>query len=125
MGAGGCRGKLTEAMMCDIFAGGNFGKKDDQRINQAKLMTDKEKGGVDGESMIKQLVSVMNEKAGIVLPVCRKIPILLPIGWIYAGGRHLLRIKDGKRPQIHIKEMVEGAAERREIYKKFHLFESE
>ncbi len=116
---------LLEAMVCDIFAGGNFGKKDDQRINQAKLMTDKEKGGVDGESMIKQLVSVMNEKAGIVLPVCRKIPILLPIGWIYAGGRHLLRIKDGKRPQIHMKEMVEGAAERREIYKKFHLFESE
>lgn len=116
--------ELLHAMICDIFAGGNFGRKDEQRINQAKLMTDKNKGSVDDTSFVRQFMAVMNEKARIALPLCRKIPVLLPIGWVYAGGRHLLRIKAGKRPKIRMKEMVEGAAERREIYKQFHLFET-
>ena len=117
--------ELLEAMREDIFAAGNFGGKDEQRLNQAKLMTDKSKGGVDDTGMLRQLVLTMNEKARRAMPAAEKVPALLPAGWIYAGGRHLVRIALGKSPRIKLKETVEGAAERREIYRRFHLFETE
>lgn len=113
---------LLEAILLDIFEGGNFGHKDSERINEAKLMTNRSKGGVDDTSFVRQLVSTMNEKANIGLPITRKAPILLPVGWIYVGTRHLFRVQAGIRPQIHIKKMITGAKERRNIYKNFRLF---
>lgn len=116
---------LIESILTDIFAGGNFGGKDPERINQAKLITDQRKNNVDDSSMIKQLFSTMNEKARIGMPVCEKIPALLPVGWIYVGGRHIGRILAGERPKIHVGKMIDGASERKEIYKQFRLFEAE
>jgi hypothetical protein len=115
---------LLEAMICDIFAGGNFGSKDSERINQAKFMTDRNTGHIDGKSMVGKLFSVMNVKARLAMPICDKYKVLLPIGWLYTGGRHLVRIVQGKRPKIHVNAMMEGARKRREIYKEFHLYES-
>lgn len=121
--AGEADEELLEAMMGDIFAGGNFGIKDAERINQAKLMTNKGKGSVDDTGMVRQFFRMMTEKAQISMPICKRIPFLIPIGWVYAGGRHLMRVLRGERPEIHMKEMVKGANERREIYKEFKLFE--
>lgn len=115
--------QLLENMIEDIFAGGNFGQKDRQRINQAKFMTNHEKGSVDNTSLASQLIATMNEKATIALPASQRHPILLPIGWLYAGGRHLLRIRQGKRPEINLSETLQGARHRRSIYRSFHLYE--
>ena len=41
------------------------------------------------------------------------------------GGRHLMRIMQRRRPTIDVKDMIAGAAERKEIYKEFRLFEAE
>lgn len=114
-----------ELMMADIFKGGNFGYKDEQRINQAKLMTNHDKGSVDDNSLAGQLVSTMNEKARLAMPVTKKVPVLLPLGWAYAGIRHLFRIKSKERPSIDVKEMVKGANERKAIYKEFKLYEKD
>lgn len=115
--------QLLENMMEDIFAGGNFGKKDHQRINQAKFMTNHKKGSVDNTSIASQFIATMNEKATIVLPASHRHPILLPIGWLYAGGRHVLRIRQGKRPEINLSATIQGAKHRRSIYRSFHLYE--
>ena len=112
-------------MMIDIMNGGNFGSKDKNRINQAKLMTNAGKGKVDDTSFLKQLFLTMNEKARIGMPITAKAPLLLPIGWIFVGVRHLIRIKQKKRPSINVKDMISGASERKEIYKEFQLFEIE
>ena len=114
-----------EMMMVDIMNGGNFGVKDKNRINQAKLMTNTGKGKVDDTSLLKQLFLTMNEKARRGMPITAKVPLLLPIGWIYVGGRHLVRIAQGRRPSIDVADMIAGAAERKEIYKEFRLFEAE
>ena len=113
-----------EMMMVDIMNGGNFGVKDKNRINQAKLMTNTGKG-VDDTSLLKQLFLTMNEKARRGMPITAKVPFLLPVGWMYVGGRHLVRIMQRRRPTIDVKEMIAGAAERKEIYKEFRLFEAE
>lgn len=114
-----------EILMCDIFEGGNFGVKDSNRINQAKLITNSHKASVDETNLLIQLIRTMNEKARIAMPIINRVPLLLPVGWIYAGGRHLLRICKGRRPKIDVSDMVKGATQRREIYKEFKLFERE
>ena len=113
-----------EMMMVDIMNGGNFGVKDKNRINQAKLMTNTGKG-VDDTSLLKQLFLTMNQKARLGMPITAKVPLLLPVGWLYVVGRHLVRIKQKRRPTIDVKDMIAGAAERKEIYKEFRLFEAE
>lgn len=115
--------EYLEVMMTDIFAGGNFGVKDANRINQAKILTNAGKASVDDTGFFKQLILTMNEKARIGMPIIAKLPILLPVGWLYVGGRHLVRIKKKERPSIDVKDMISGAAERKEIYKEFRLFE--
>ena len=117
--------EYIDEMMADIFKGGNFGYKDDQRINQAKLITSHDKGSVDDSSLAGQFFTTMNEKSRLVMPITKKIPVLLPIGWIYVGIRHLLRIKSNERPEINLKEMVSGANKRKAIYREFRLYEKE
>ena len=114
---------LLEAMLEDMLDAGNFGHKDHQRINQAKLITDHKKESVDNTGFAGQFVATMNEQARRAMPVCRKHPILLPLGWIYAGGRHLSRIHRGTRPEINLSETLQGAKHRRDIYRSFHLYE--
>ncbi len=116
--------EYLDKMMQDIMDGGNFGVKDKNRINQAKLMTNTGKG-VDDTSLLKQFFLTMNDKAKRGMPIVAKVPILLPIGWIYVGGRHLLRMMQGRRPSIDVGNMISGATKRKEIYREFRLFEEE
>ena len=108
--------------MEDIFAAGNFGVKDKERINEAKLMTTKGSGTVDGSNLALQLLRALTEKAKIDLPICRKMIILLPVGWIYVIFHHIYLIIQGRKPEIHIGKMVRGAGKRREVYKEFRLY---
>ena len=114
-----------EMMMVDIMNGGNFGVKEKNRINQLKLMPDTKNGKMDDTSLLKQLFLTMNDRARRDMPITAKVPFLLPVGWMYVGGRHLVRIMQRRRPTIDVKDMIAGAAERKEIYKEFRLFEAE
>lgn len=120
-----CVSADLEPIVADIIAGGNFGRKDEQRINQAKLMTNTGKGTVDDIPLLRQLICTMNEKARNGFPVCNRTVFLLPVGWLVVGVRHLFRIALGKRPKIKINEMISGANDRKEIYKQFKLFSEE
>lgn len=123
--AGNPDADYLEALMADIFAGGNFGKKDSQRLNQAKLMTDKRTGTVTEVSMFKQFCHTMNEKAESALPIIKRFRILLLIGWLYVGLRHVIRILTGKRAKINLKSTLSGAEQRSILYRQLRLFEIE
>ncbi|MBP5208073.1 MAG: nucleotidyltransferase family protein [Clostridia bacterium] len=111
---------FLEAMIEDIFASGNFGKKDVERINEAKLMTVESTGSVERSNTV--VLKVLTEKAYKEMPVCKKVKILLPIGWLYVGIRHMILVIKGKRPKVHLNKMISGAETRREIYTQFQLF---
>ena len=115
--------EYLDSMMSDIFAGGNFGIKDPERINQAKLFTYQGKGTVGDDGFFRQGILTMNERVLRAMPIVQRLPVLMPFGWLYVGIRHLIRIRKGLRPSIHIGKMMEGASERRKIYKELHLFE--
>lgn len=116
---------ILKAFIMDVFEAGNFGRKDSGRINQAKLITDKEIGGVDNTLMIVRLFREVNCKAKIAAPSCEKNVLLRPFAWGYILVRHIMRICKGQRPKIELKSMVQGAEKRRVLYRTFRLYEGE
>ena len=114
--------ELLTGIMDDILESGNFGVKDSQRINQAKLFTDRRRRTVGSDGMLKQFCITMTEKALFEWPPCNQHKILLPAGWVYISVRHVVRILHGERPKLHLKNMVTGAEKRRKIYREFQLF---
>lgn len=123
--AGRAEETLLEAMAADIMEGGNFGHKDWERINQIYLVNDLQQGTTDDRGMLHGLVTSLTLRAHALMPLTKRIPILLPVGWLYVSVRTLLRAAGGKRPQIHVKKAIQGAHARREIYGKFSLFHTE
>jgi len=115
--------RLLESMILDIFAAGNFGKKDAERINEAKLITDPKRGGVDDTGMVSRFMQTLTGKAELAMPICARVKVLLPIGWGYVLLRHRCRIHNQERPAVHLRKMVRGAEKRRMIYKQFRLYE--
>ncbi len=113
--------ELLQSMIEDVFAAGNFGKKDAERINEAKLFTTRDSGTVNKSRTV--VVRALSEKAYRTMPIFRKIKLLLLIGWLVVGVKHMSLILKGKRPKVHINKMIEGAELRRGIYQEFQLFQ--
>ena len=112
-------------VMEDIHESGNFGCKDGERLNQAKLMTDGKDMTVNDTGMLKQIIKALAAKAQVQWPLFKKCPILLPFGVIGIAIRHVFKVLQNKRPQIHVKQMLTGAQERKAIYRDFSLFQPE
>lgn len=115
---------LTQGLLLDILRGGNFGKKDRERLNEAKLLVNRREGTVRRGAWLRNAASAMNEKSRRLMPSCRKNPLLLPIGWLRVGLRQIGRILRGRSPGLHLKSMVEGAAERSALYEQLRIYEN-
>ena len=116
---------LCERLIQDILAAGNMGVKDENRLNQAKLLRNEESRQVGRNGVGRNLISFLNLRAKQAAPFAKKVPILLPVGWGYVGVRHLVRVFRGKRPRIHLDTMVTGAVERKDLYSALRLYETE
>lgn len=114
---------FTEELMCDILTGGNFGQKDRGRLNEAKLMVDHEKRTVHPGAALSNLISALNVKTRRRWPVTGRVPLLLPLGWIPVGVRHMLGILRGKRPKIYLKKTLKQARERGALYDRLGLYQ--
>lgn len=113
---------ILNAYMLDIIKGGNFGQKDDDRSHQALLMS-RENVGDKKDSSLKNFFSSVNRAVYKNWPWCRKIKLLLPLGWLFFGIRYVIRSLRGKRPEINIGTVVSGAEERKNLYKNLKLFD--
>lgn len=114
---------LIKSIILDIFTGGNFGRKQEGRVYETYLISSRGKDGVGKHSLISQLVISINEMIRTNWPRTKRYPILIPIGWIYYGGRYAIRILTGKRPPIHLKQIRNGAVIRKSIYEQLKLFD--
>ena len=115
--------KLTEQVLMDIFTGGNFGQKKEGRVYETYLISSRGKAGVGHTSMIRQIIISINEMVMTHWPIANRNKLLLLAGWLYFGFRYVRRIQKGERPSIHLLEICGTAAERKNIYKEFHLYE--
>jgi len=122
--AGEAREELLESIMDDVMRSGDFGAKDSERINQAKLMTNGAERTVSGDPL-HNLAATFADKASLAWPICGRVKVLLPVGMAYVGMRHIVRVARGERPAIHVKSMLAGAEQRRKVYEEFQLFKQE
>ena len=117
--------EFLTGIMEDVLEAGNFGVKDSERINQAKFLTDRSSRSVKKIGALRQFGRAMTEKAFFEWPPCKDHKILLPLGWAVISARHIGRVRRGKRPKMHLGNMLSGAQKRRKIYEEFKLFMDE
>lgn len=111
---------LLSELMEDIFAGGNFGKKDKKRAKSGTMISNRGKDGTKKGKLYylyKTLVSSTYE----VYPITKKYKILRPFVDFYRVLRYgVLRIF-GKKTSLL--STIPLAEKRKNIYKKLHIFE--
>ena len=117
--------RITEAFMEEIGDSGNFGRKQEGRFYESLLIASQEKRMVSRKSMGGQLIRSMNEMVRRRWPAAGRFPLLLPPGWIFLGGRYLIRVARGKRPSVHPGQILRQAGERKRRYRALGLFETE
>lgn len=117
--------QIVDALMDDILAGGNFGKKDKERSNQAYIISSRGKNGVGKTNLCAQFFISLNNVVYTRWNFAKKWKIVLPVGWLYFGIKHAVKIVKGERKKVHLSKMIRGAEKRRSIYKNLCLFECE
>lgn len=114
---------LLQEIMCDVFNGGNFGHKDEDRGQESMIISSRGKRGVGKTSMIKQLFLSLNSIVYLKWPITQSWKFLLPFGWLFYCSRYAVKVVFGKRRGIKVSKVVTEAAKRREIYRQLHLYE--
>lgn len=114
--------RLAEEILNDILSGGNFGAKDSDRACEGLFISNRGKDGVS-KNRFSQFFASVNQIVYTQWPVFKKAKILLPFGWLYFGGRYLVRTLTGKRKRKKFFKAYSASKERKELYKKLHLFE--
>ncbi len=115
--------ELIFSLLNDIFKGGNFGQKSQDRSHEQLILSSKNEESIEKNSMLKQLFKSANSIVYSKWKITEKIKILLPLGWIFFGGRYLIRSILGRRPKIRPKKIAQEATERKSIYSQLCLFE--
>lgn len=112
--------ELTEGIIRDIFKSGNLGQKNPTGMQESLFVTDKSKK----ESSVKHFFRAINEIVYFYWNFTRKFKILLPLGWLYFGGRYIIRSLMGKRSKINIKNIKAQANTRTDLYDELDLFKN-
>ncbi len=110
---------LADYILIDIIIGGNFGQKNADRSHESLLISSKNEKEI---SMLRQFFISANSIVYKNLKAARKFKILLPFGWIFFGGRYIIRSILGKRPKIRPQKVAKEASERIDIYSGLKLF---
>lgn len=110
---------LADYILIDIIIGGNFGQKNADRSHESLLISSKNEKEI---SMLRQFFISANSIVYKNWKAARKFKILLPFGWIFFGGRYIIRSLLGKRPKIRLQKVAKEASERIDIYSCLNLF---
>ena len=110
---------LADYILIDIIIGGNFGQKNVDRSHESLLISSKNEKET---SMLRQFFISANSIVYNNWKAARKFKVLLPFGWIFFGGRYIIRSLFGKRPKIRPDKVAKEAAERIDIYSDLKLF---
>lgn len=113
--------ELVDGIIEDIFKNGNLGQKKATGMQESLFIA----GDGTKKSVIKHFISSVNEIVYFYWQFTRKFKIFLPIGWLFFGGRYILRSLVGKRPKISIKKLKAETTTRTNIYEELKLFVKE
>ncbi len=114
---------LIDALIGDIFTGGNFGYKQEGRGQQIKFISNRNDYTVNDKSIFSQFFVTLNRKAKSKYGVIKKYPVFLPIGWAAVAVDYIGLLLKGERTTKNWKSNIETAKLRKSIYNKIELFE--
>lgn len=114
--------ELADGLTADIFDGGNFGSKDDQRFYSGVLLSSRGKDGI-GKNGFVQMFHSLSSTAYVHWPFLERWKILLPFGWAGVVFRRFFLILKGERSGLNLKKAYAGSKSRRILYQKLHLYE--
>ncbi len=114
--------ELCNAILEDIFSGGNFGNKDENRSVEGYSISNRGKGGIK-RSKFFQLLSNLNKAGQTKYPKMAKIPIIKYFCIIPIGFRYTFRVLTGKRKRLKFVGAMKQAEKRKQIYKQLNLYE--
>ncbi len=112
---------LENAILKDIFDGGNLGQKNQDRSHE-QLVSSAESNDTSAANMLKMLFKSANRIVYSNWRLSRKIKLLLPFGWLFFGFRYLIRSFCGKRPPVRLKKIVKEAKSRGDLFSQLDLF---
>ena len=108
---------LVQDFISDIFKSGNLGQKNATSVQESVLSQKN-----SNKSFLCNVISSINEIVYFYWGFTRKFKILLPLGWLFFGGRYVLRSLVGKRPKIEIKKLKDRTDARNSLYEEIKLF---
>lgn len=113
---------LCRDVMKDVLTGGNFGRKNKARSKSGMMISEHGKSGTK-HSKISNLFYTLHHTTYTAFPIVKKCPILHPFLDCYRALRYIARTLKGER--ISLIKLVPAANERKTLYKRLHIFETE
>lgn len=111
-----------EEIMEDILSGGNFGRKDEQRMSSGMLISNRGKDGTN-HGKIYNLFQILKASTKELYPIVDRYPFFYPIVFIYRIFRYAIMVIKGDRVAVY--KTIPQANKRKSIYEKLHIFEVE
>ncbi len=108
---------LASSLLEDVFLGGNFGRKDDQRARSGQLIV---KGDGKKRCAIFSLAVSLHKSIVLRYPIVKKVWIFYPFIYAYKVIKNLLQMVTGKK--VSISKMAPHAKLRQELYDKLDVF---
>ncbi len=117
--------KLCDMLVLDFISNGNFGRKTPETLHFRSIFTKttvvQTKNGT--KAKVKWGKNIKETLNG-AMPVTKKHPILLPVGFVYVPIRYIFRVIKGERKMINAK-FVSQTSTRRELYGSLDIFTSD
>ena len=114
--------ELGREVMNDVLIGGNFGRKDSIRANSGVMISEHGKSGTK-RGKISNLFWTLQHSTSSRYPILKKCPVLYPILDCYRALLYLIRTAKGERSSII--KLIPAANQRKSVYDRLHLFETE
>lgn len=114
------RDRHTEAMMREILRTGSIHNKNNNDDLSSLFV---ESSG--SEPVIRVFVRKINKIARKRFPVTKKVPLLLPVFWVYIPVRYWIRSLAGVRRRKSILQTISMTKQRKQLYRELKLFHSD
>jgi hypothetical protein len=109
---------LCDGLLADVFLGGNFGRKNNERARSGALIAKK---GEKKRGPIATMAVSLHRAVLLKYPIVKKVWILYPFIYVWKVIKNLFQMMIGKK--VSIGKMLPEAKKRQELYDKLEVFQ--
>lgn len=115
--------KTADELLVDILDSGNILSRSLERNASSTFI--KGEDSADGKQfMLSSAVRNLTKSSKKQFPISVKLPLLMPLFWVYIPVRYLYRSMKGTRPKQSVRKIAQYAMKRKRLYRKLELFKN-